>query len=60
LGIYVFVPLIPAIMGPHIAGRIGIGIWVLLFGLLGWLLWRGDRMNVDRVDASSADTVRLP
>lgn len=60
LGIYVFVPLIPAIMGPHIAGRIGIGIWVLLFGLLGWLLWRGDRVDVDRLDATSADTVRQP
>ncbi|MBT2555492.1 hypothetical protein [Arthrobacter sp. ISL-5] len=56
LGIYVFVPLIPAIMGPHVAGRIGIGIWVLLFGLLGWILWRGDR-GVARLDAVSADTV---
>ncbi|MDQ0821003.1 hypothetical protein QFZ79_003375 [Arthrobacter sp. V4I6] len=42
LGVYVFVPLTPAVMGPHIAGRIGIGIWVLLFALLGWILWRGD------------------
>lgn len=60
LGIYVFVPLIPAIMGPHLAGRIGIGIWVLLFGHLGWLLWRGDRVDVDRLDAPSAETVGQP
>lgn len=60
LGIYVFVPLMPAIMGPHLAGRIGIGIWVLLFGHLGWLLWRGDRVDVDRLDAPSAETVGQP
>jgi hypothetical protein len=60
LGIYVFVALTPAIMGPHIAGRIGIGIWVLLFAQLGWLLWRGDRVDVDRLDAASADKVRQP
>ena len=60
LGIYVFVPMSPAIMGPHIVGRIGIAIWVLLFGHLGWLLWRGDRVDVERLDATSAETVRQP
>lgn len=60
LGVYVFVALTPAMMGPHIAGRIGIGVWVLLFGYLGWLLWRGDRADVDREDASSTETVRQP
>lgn len=60
LGIYVFVPLIPAIMGPHLAGRIGIGIWVLLFDHLGRLLWRGDRVDVDRLGAPSAETVGQP
>lgn len=34
LGVYVFVPLIPAIMGPQLAGRIAIGIWVLLLRLV--------------------------
>lgn len=58
LGVYVFVALTPAILGPHIAGRLGIGIWVLLFGYLGWLLWHGDRVDVDGADASGAETVR--
>jgi hypothetical protein len=35
LGIYVFVPLTPAIMGPFVAGRLGIGVWMLLFAGLG-------------------------
>lgn len=60
LGVYVFVALTPAIMGPHIAGRIGIGIWVLLFGHLGWLLWHGDRADVDSGDTSSSEAVRQP
>ena len=35
LGIYVFVPLTPAIMGPFVAGRLGIGGWMALFAVLG-------------------------
>lgn len=40
LGIYVFVPLTPAIMGTFTAGRLGIGGWMLLFGVLGFGLTR--------------------
>jgi hypothetical protein len=40
LGVYVFVPLIPAIAGPFVAGRIGIGVWMLLFALVGYGLTR--------------------
>lgn len=58
LGVYVFVPLIPAIMGPQLAGRIAIGIWVLLFGLLGWILWRGSPADVGMVDEADGGTVR--
>ncbi len=40
LGIYVFVPLTPAIMGPFTAGRLGIAGWMLLFAALGYGLTR--------------------
>ena len=40
LGVYVFVPLTPAIMGTFTAGRLGIGGWMLLFALLGFGLTR--------------------
>lgn len=40
LGIYVFVPLTPAIMGSFTAGRLGIGGWMLLFAVLGYGLAR--------------------
>jgi cytochrome bd-type quinol oxidase subunit 2 len=42
LGVYVFIPLTPAIMGPFVAGRLGIGGWMLLFGVLGAGLARLD------------------
>lgn len=40
MGVYVFVPLTPAIMGSFIAGRLGIGGWMLLFAALGFGLTR--------------------
>ncbi len=40
LGVYVFVPLTPAIMGSFTAGRLGIGGWLLLFGVFGYGLTR--------------------
>lgn len=40
LGVYVFVPLTPAIMGSFTAGRLGIGGWMLLFAVLGYGLTR--------------------
>lgn len=40
LGIYVFMPLTPAIMGSFTAGRLGIGAWMLLFAALGYGLTR--------------------
>ncbi len=36
MGVYVFVPLTPAIMGTFTAGRLGIGGWMLLFAVLGF------------------------
>jgi hypothetical protein len=38
LGIYVFVPMTPALSGPFVAARLAITGWMLLFGLLGWAL----------------------
>ena len=40
LGIYVFVPLMPAIFAPYVWGRIAISVWMLLFAGLGWMLIR--------------------
>ncbi len=40
LGVYVFVPLTPAIMGSFVAGRLGIGGWMLLFAVFGYGLTR--------------------
>lgn len=40
LGVYVFLPLTPAIMGSFVAGRLGIGGWMLLFAVLGFGLTR--------------------
>lgn len=39
-GIYVFVPMIPAIMGPFVLARLSIAGWMLLFAMLGWALMR--------------------
>lgn len=43
LGVYVFVPLTPAIMGSFTAGRLGIIGWMLLFAALGYGMTRLDR-----------------
>lgn len=40
LGVYVFVPLLPAVFGPFAFGRIAIAGWMMLFGALGWMLIR--------------------
>jgi hypothetical protein len=39
-GVYVFVALTPAINGSFVAGRLGIGGWMLLFAALGYGLTR--------------------
>jgi len=43
LGIYVFVPMFPAVFGPMVLGRIAIGVWFLMFAALGAALVRADR-----------------
>ena len=41
-GIFVFVPMIPALMGPFILARLAITVWMLLFAALGYALWKAD------------------
>lgn len=38
VGVYVFVPMIPALMGPYLLARLSIGGWMLGFAVLGWAL----------------------
>jgi hypothetical protein len=39
-GIFVFVPMTPALMGPFILARLAITLWMLLFAALGYALWK--------------------
>jgi hypothetical protein len=43
LGIYVFVPMFPAIFSGFVAARLGIAGWMLSFAALGWVLTRSSR-----------------
>lgn len=42
LGVYVFVPMFPAMFGGFLTARLAISGWMLLFALLGWALARED------------------
>ena len=41
-GIFVFVPMTPALMGPFVLARLAITLWMLLFAALGYALWKVD------------------
>jgi hypothetical protein len=41
-GIFVFVPMMPALMGPFILARAAITVWMVLFAALGYALWTAD------------------
>lgn len=43
MGGYVFVVMFPAVFGPMVAGRLAIGVWMLMFSVLGMALVRADR-----------------
>jgi hypothetical protein len=43
MGGYVFVVMFPAVFGPLVAGRLAIGVWMLMFAVLGMALVRADR-----------------
>jgi len=41
-GIFVFVPMTPALMGPFVLARLAITVWMLLFAAVGYALWKAD------------------
>jgi hypothetical protein len=41
-GVFVFVPMMPALMGPFVLARLAITVWMLLFAALGYALWKAD------------------
>lgn len=41
-GIFVFMPMTPALMGPFVLARLAITVWMLLFAALGYALWKAD------------------
>ncbi len=41
-GIFVFVPMLPALMGPFVLARLAITVWMLLFAAIGYALWKAD------------------
>lgn len=43
-GIFVFVPMMPALMGPFVLARLAITVWMLLFAALGYALWKADEL----------------
>ena len=42
-GIFVFVPMMPALLGPFVLARLAITVWMLLFAALGYALWEADQ-----------------
>ncbi len=42
-GVFVFVPMMPALMGPFVLARLAITVWMLLFAALGYALWKADQ-----------------
>ncbi|WP_299929625.1 hypothetical protein [uncultured Nocardioides sp.] len=42
-GIFVFVPMMPALLGPFVLARLAITVWMMLFAALGYALWKADR-----------------
>lgn len=39
-GIFVFVPMMPALIGPFVLARLAITVWMLMFAALGYALWK--------------------
>ncbi|GAB3756535.1 hypothetical protein [Microlunatus parietis] len=55
LGIYVIVPLTPAIFGPFVLARLTIAGWMLLFGFLGWALLRPEQPGTGSVNSRAGN-----
>lgn len=56
LGVWVFVPMTPALAGPFVAARLAITSWMLLFAWLGWVLIRESTPIASRSSAGGAET----
>ncbi|MEZ3160072.1 hypothetical protein AB1K54_05915 [Microbacterium sp. BWT-B31] len=56
MGVWVFVPMLPALFASFLLGRIVIGLWLLLFAALGWamLRWAGADAAPRRATADAA------
>jgi hypothetical protein len=46
LSVYLFVVMFPAVFGPMLIGRVAIGLWMLMFAVLGSSLIRADQEGV--------------
>ena len=42
-GVFVFVPMMPALVGPFVLARLAITVWMLLFAAIGYALWQVGR-----------------
>ncbi len=57
-GIYVFIPLLPAIFAPFALGRIALGAWLLLFAWIGIVMLRWAGSSPAAVDAPRGAAAR--
>lgn len=53
-GVYVFVPLLPALFAPMVVGRVAIAVWQLLFAAIGLVVVRAVRVPAERAAAVTA------
>ena len=59
LGVYVFVPMTPAIFGPFVLARLAIGGWMLGFALLGWAVAKTGREGIAHSGARPSHGVEV-
>lgn len=59
LGVYVFVPMIPGLMGPHLLARLTIGGWMLGFAALGYALVKHSEPSTPRPVRNGSFAPRL-
>ncbi len=59
LGVYVFVPMTPAIFGSFVLARLAIGGWMLGFALLGWAVVKTGHEAVTHSGASPSAQVNV-
>jgi hypothetical protein len=60
MGIWLFIPTMPALFLEGDVARIALGIWALLFAVLGWVLWLGNPTAAARPARSTQPATRVP